>query len=250
MKRCLSCSCLLALLLPPLSERVSADILYDNGPISGTQEAWQIGRCPGITTVDICTTADSFNLSSRSTLTGVTLGLWVVSGDLPLSLDWSIWSGGPSVDTGGTELTSGAGASLDNTLLATNNFGFDIYRSTFSLGSVSLDAGTYWLDLTNAVESEGFLGVAWDQNNGPLGDGNGSQAWVSAPHGYTGFLTAANLCGGVRADVPLTGFCSESFQVLGTNMANVPEPGNLRASVLAASLLALLGLRRIRRANS
>jgi hypothetical protein len=138
---CVAASCLF--LLAP----ASADtILYDNGPfvnhnghvISGFQ------------------VANSFTLASDSILTGVTIGTWLVSDATPLTVDWSIWdAAGPG--GGGNELDGPTTASLLNTFDGRCCGCCDQYKSSFSLPSIALAAGTYWLMLQNATTTNGEL---------------------------------------------------------------------------------------------
>ncbi len=221
MKRTIAGFSTAALLCLLPSTPASADVLYSNGPVNGTLNAWS-------TSFTGYVTADSFTLSSNSTLTGVAdIGFWVFLGDTPLSEDWSIWSAaGPG--GGGTELYGPTTASLINTFDFANEYDiFDVYTSSFSLPSIALDAGTYWLQLGNGTTFLGSM-LAWDQNNGPTGNGTGSQAWTSGE----GFITAASdPCVGA----PASGYCSESFEIVGTS--SIPEPSSV---YMLGSLLVLV----------
>jgi hypothetical protein len=55
--------------------------VYDNGPINGTFNGWNI-------TDDAVT--NSFSVASATTLDSATVGLWQHSGDTPTSVAWSI----------------------------------------------------------------------------------------------------------------------------------------------------------------
>ena len=131
---------------------VNAAVVYDNGPINGTVEAWTINYGYQVT--------DSFTVSSPTTLTGAQIGLWAYPGDNPTSVEWSIGSA-----PYGSNISSGT-SSLSSTF--TGGYGFGIYplfESTFSLTGV-LSTGTYWFTLQNAASINGDP-VYWDQNNGP-----------------------------------------------------------------------------------
>ena len=72
----------LTLGLSVTSARASS-IVYDNGAIKGT-----IGRLPpGVSSFVV---TDSFSVGSATTLDSATVGLWVMSGDTPTSVTWSI----------------------------------------------------------------------------------------------------------------------------------------------------------------
>src|ERR1700733_2950649 len=129
----------------------SAD-LYSNGPINGTLSAWEI--CCGESI------SDSFGLSSASTVTGVDFGAWTYPGDFVTSVQWSI---------GTTPGDSSSGFGVGNTTdtFFSNNGNFDVDSDSFSTGSISLGAGTYYLTLQNATTAEGNGNPTyWDINNG------------------------------------------------------------------------------------
>jgi hypothetical protein len=124
-----------------------AAVLYSNGPINGTIDAWYISNGYAVT--------DSFTLFSAATVTGVDFGEWT-SGGVPSTVGWSITTDAFSVTT----LASGT-ASLSSVYLH-NAFGYAVYETSFSIPGLSLAAGTYWLELADA-SSHGF----WDENDGP-----------------------------------------------------------------------------------
>src|SRR5690242_4014788 len=91
-----------------LANPADAALLYDNGAINGTIDAWNITHGFVI--------SNSFTLSSESILTSVQqIGLWVSPKDLPTGLDWSIGTTefNNDIDPGGT-------ATLTNTYMTTN----------------------------------------------------------------------------------------------------------------------------------
>jgi len=123
-------------------------VVYDNGPINGTINAWSINNGFSV--------SDSFTVASDAALTSATVGLW--TSGTPLSLAWSI---GTTVF--GSEISSGI-ATLTNSYLS-DYWGYSIYESSFAInGEVSV--GTYYLTLSNASSSDQSY-VYWDQNNGP-----------------------------------------------------------------------------------
>ena len=127
----------------------SAGILYDNGPVNGTIDAYTINFGFQV--------ADSFTLSSGSTVTGANLYVWLgTAGDNFTEVDWSILDGTGNVL--GATLASGTAAVISTKDLARspNPYGYDIDSSTFSiLPNQSLGAGTYFLMLQNAVALSG-----------------------------------------------------------------------------------------------
>jgi hypothetical protein len=199
--------CTAALMCLLLSAPASAGVLYDNGAVSGSSGGFQINS--------IYIVANSFTLSSNSTLTGVNFGLWATPTDTPFSVDWTIWSAaGPG--GGGTALNGPTTAALTNTFLFVNANNFSVYSSSFSLPSIALGASTYWLQIMNASTARGDTSFAffWDQNNGR------SQAWGNT----------------FASPIP-----SESFQIIGTTDGgnSVPEPSSM---ALLGPVLLLAGL--------
>jgi hypothetical protein len=136
-------------------------LVYDNGPINGTINAWTINSGDSV--------SDSFTLSSTATLSEAQIGLWLLPGDTASNVDWSL-----GTTPFGSNEGSGTAADLTGTFQYNNVDGFDIYESTFSLDGTALPAGTYYLTLQNLVVSFGDNGY-WDENDGP------SLAYDNAP---------------------------------------------------------------------
>lgn len=179
-------------------------LLYSNGPINGTVGGFTISPGSYI--------SDSFVLSSDATVGDVSnIGLWLDSGNMPASLDWTIST---AADGGGTVEGSGTGVSLTSSYLETTG-PYDIYNASFSVGSISLAAGTYYLELQNAVGSVGpYAPVYWDENSGPS-----------------------------TADQNGTSISSESFEIDGVS-SSTPEPATMM--LLGAGLVTLAGLKRVK----
>ncbi len=135
----------------------SASIIYTNGPINGTIDAWSFYGSAGYAV------ADSFLSAGSATVTSFDAGIWVSSGDTPTTLTWTILTGGPSW-LSGTPVASG-NATWSNSLWGTA-YGYDVYTSTVSGLHTPIGAGTYWLELSNGVTA-GALNLFWDENDGP-----------------------------------------------------------------------------------
>jgi hypothetical protein len=164
--------------------------------------------------------ANSFTLASSARLTSVDFDVWQFPEDSTLSVDWEILSGGPPGT--GTTLDSDT-ATVSQTFLSTNSFGYDLYQNTFSLPSLLLSGGDYWLALSNAVSGSSSF-VYWDENDGP------SAAWLSGT-----YLTAAD---GYCTEGGETGYCSEAFTING-EPASVPEPATTSLLLVGAAGLLL-----------
>ena len=171
--------------------KTQADEVFTSGPISGIISGQGFGN-PSLVPGYAWAETASFTVSEDVDLTTVELGLWVDPGSKPVSINWSI-----GTLAFGSDLSSGANASLTGTLLFNNHsaapqYNYDIYDSTFSVTSPLLVTGTtYWLTMSDAVSSPNGI-VYWDENNiypsnstwehvNPLGtpeyDGQGNIIW-------------------------------------------------------------------------
>ena len=132
----------------------SAQILYKNGNLNGTVDAWTINFG--------YTVSDTFSLSSNSTVGSFYLDVWEFPGDTVLTVDWSI----TSQEFGGTTYGSGTSRVTDS-FISVNQYGYDIdHISAPDVCCFPLGPGTYWLNLQNAVTAQGNP-LYWDENSGP-----------------------------------------------------------------------------------
>jgi uncharacterized repeat protein (TIGR03803 family) len=161
------------------------EVLYSNGPLNGTVDAWTINNGYVV--------SNSFTLSSAYTVTGFDFYVWAYPGDTARTVDWSITSD----PLGGTTFGSGT-AQLTGTFISTNEYGYDIDLETATGPIVPMGAGTYFLNLQNATTAQGNP-LYWDENNGP------SQAYAVYESG--------------AGTIP-----SEAFDVVGTNDQGPPPP--------------------------
>lgn len=138
-------------LLHGLVGQVEAGLVYDNGPIKGTYNAWIISQGQEVT--------DSFTLTTPTRLSAAQVGLWLLPGDAAIGVDWAI-----GTSTFSSDVSSGT-ASLSNELQYSSDFTYNVFESTFSLDT-TLGAGTYWLTLQDATSQLGNY-VFWDEDDGP-----------------------------------------------------------------------------------
>jgi hypothetical protein len=183
--------------------------LYSNGPINGQTDAWTINF--GFIV------PDSFTISTGpSPVTGLSFGAWLFPGDTLETVEVSITS---EPFGGTTYFDQVVSFTASNCFL--NNYSFDVCQETGSFNGPTLDNGTYWLNLQNAVVDTGDP-VYWDENSGIGCDSPGCPSQA----------------GGGTGTIP-----SEAFTILG-NPGNqtVPEPGTL--TLFAGGALGILTLAR------
>jgi uncharacterized repeat protein (TIGR03803 family) len=130
----------------------SSDI-YDNGPTNGNTDAWSINF--GFVV------SDSFTIANDQTsLTGMSFGAWLFSGDTGLSVEVSI----TSLENGGTSYFDQT-VNFTESNCVVNSYGYNICTETTSFSGPTLNAGTYWVNLQNASVPSGDP-VYWDENSG------------------------------------------------------------------------------------
>ena len=127
-----------------------AGIIYENGPVNGTTDAWAVNFGYIV--------ADSF--PSLSTISGFDFYAWMFPGDKALTVDWSITSS----PFGGVTYSSGT-ASVTDSFLSVNQYGYEIHKLTVSGINGAAGSGTNWFNLQNATTMQGNP-LYWDENSG------------------------------------------------------------------------------------
>ena len=183
----------------------TAQTLYSNGPINGTNVGWAINS--GFVV------SDSFTITSNlyGAVTGLSFGAWLFPGDVLQFAEVQLTSS----EFGGTTYFNQF-VSFTQSGCSANQYGYSVCTESASLGTtVQLSDGTYWLNLDNAVVNSGDP-VYWDENLGPS----------SASENTIGTIP------------------SESFTILGfgetSTTSAVPEPGSIM--LLASGVLGLAGI--------
>jgi len=189
----------------------SAQVLYDNGPINGTSDAWTINF--GFIV------SDTFALSANSTVGGFEFGAWEFPGDVVSSVDWSV----TTLENGGTTLGSGtaSGKNVADMFISTNQYGYDIDNITVTGLNVGLGAGSYWLNLQNAMLPNGDP-VFWDENGG-IGCGGSDGKGANCPS--------------MASESAIGTIYSEAFTI--TSGGSTPEPGSI--VLFGSGILGLAG---------
>ena len=192
---------------------MAQQVLYDDGPINGTVDAWTINFGFEI--------ADSFTLLNNSTVGGFNFGVWEFAGDTLTSVGWEI----DSEPLGGTKYGSGtaSGSNLTDRFISVNQYGYDIDNITVTGLNVKLASGSYWLGLLNASVPSGNP-VYWDENSG-IGCGGDD--------GHGGGCPSSASSGGVGSDP------SEAFTIDGPG-GTTPEPSSIL--LFGPGILGLAGL--------
>lgn len=188
----------------------AAQTLYENGPINGETDGWTINFGFVI--------GDSFTISGgNSSVNGLTIGVWLTPGDVLESAEVSI-TNQPVFGTTYFDQT----VNFTQSGCFLNNYSYDVCTETGSFNGPTLNNGTYWVNLQNAVTTDGDP-VYWDENSGV-----GCHSEGCPSEGNNGFGTLP----------------SEAFTILGTanGTGSTPEPGSLL--LFAGGLVASVGFLR------
>ncbi len=118
-----------------------AQTVYSNGPINGTLDAWTINF--GFVVSDTFAT-------NGGLVNGLSFGVWADPGDVLLHVEVQI----TSAEDGGT-LFSDQVVNITQSGCSGNQYAFNVCTETGSLSPVNLAAGTYWINLDNAVTEAG-----------------------------------------------------------------------------------------------
>ena len=179
-----------------------ADTIYSNGATNGNTDGWTINFGFAV--------SDTFNVAADNTqITGFTFASWMIPGDTLQSAELSITSS----EFGGTSY-------FDQVLNFTqsncegNSYGYNVCQEdTGAFAGPTLNSGTYWIGLDNAISAEGQP-VYWDENSAP---------------------TSASVYS--IGTIP-----SESFTVLGNKLVGPAEPSSIL--LFGSGILGLAGVLR------
>jgi PEP-CTERM motif len=203
----LAAICLTLAAVPALAQQD----LYDNGPVNGQVAGWQINF--GYMVSDAAKVANI----SRSNVKNNNF-VWVEPGDTPTSITWLL---------GTTPFSSNVASGTSPVTVTSsfiNQFGYQVDSISFSMGTLSLAAGNYWITLENATTADGEP-VYWDENSGVGCQSPGCPSQAEA----SGIGT-----------IP-----SETFTLEGSPAGTTPEPNTL--ALLGSGFLGFAAFLRCRR---
>jgi hypothetical protein len=203
---------LLASLCLLLSASAVAGSLYDNGPVNGTVNAWNISSGFEVT--------DSFTIAKFASFEDIEFWSWVLGRtDSALTVEATV-----------TTKAFGGLTVFDQVLnLTTSNCSFNgaananVCLETATFKNTPLISGTYWLQLQNGTTVQGKE-LFWDENSG-VGCGGSDGKGGKCPS-----LAFENTVGTIP---------SESFTITGVPI--VPEPDGL-ITMFGGGFLALAGV--------
>jgi hypothetical protein len=189
-----------------------AQTVYSNGPINGTTDAWTINS--GFVV------SDTFVVGSGgANVNGLVFGAWAFPGDVLDSAEIQITSS----EFGGTSFFSGT-VNFTQSGCSANQYGFNVCTETSSaFGPVNLAAGTYWLNLDNAVVNDGDP-IYWDENSGASSASENSVGTIPSE--------AFTVLGGTSTTTTTTT----------TTTSTVPEPSSIM--LFGSGILGLAGVLR------
>jgi PEP-CTERM motif len=190
-------------------------IIYSNGPINGTTDAWTINS--GFVVSDTFTTSGDIPPTS-----GLSFGAWLFPGDILQSAQVSI----TSAEFGGTTFYDQV-VFFTQSGCSANQFGFNVCTEStgfFNFGPVNLVGGTYWLNLANAVVNDGDP-IYWDENSGPSS-------------------ASENSVGTIPSESFTISYCECTTTITTSSTGTVPEPSS--TWLFGSGVLGLAGVLRRR----
>ncbi|HKD84562.1 MAG TPA: PEP-CTERM sorting domain-containing protein [Terriglobales bacterium] len=146
----------LALCVMLIATPSMAQTVYSNGPTNGNTDAWTINF--GFVVSDTFVVNNSHN---SATITGFTMADWLFPGDTLISADLSI----TSAENGGTSFFEQT-ENFTQSACSANTFGFNVCLEDTAFSGPTLENGTYWINVQNAVVTTGDP-IFWDENSGP-----------------------------------------------------------------------------------
>jgi hypothetical protein len=201
---------LTVLCLTPTIPAMAADVtLFSNGPGSPNDPfAWELG--PGVPATN------SFYIGAPATITGVSVGLWVDAGHIPLTVELGLGTAPFGSDLGFVLGLLPSLVSLGHNSSGLCVGGCDVYQATFRFPGIAVDGTSvndpYWLSMQSGYCGPGCTFFGWDQNSGV-----GCTGWN---HTFQGCPSQAFYNG--FNPIP-----SEDPEIIGFLNNPIPEPGSI-----------------------
>jgi hypothetical protein len=200
MKPRLASPSLLALCLTLAALPAMAQTVYSNGPINGNVDAWTINF--GFIV------SDTFNVANNdTTITGGNIGVRLFPGDTLTSAELSITSG----ENGGTSYFDQT-VNFTTVSCQANEFGYNVCNENTVFNGPTLNSGTYWLNLQNAVVPSGDP-VFWDENSGPSSASENSVGTIPS-EAFTVLGTSSSTTTSTSTSTTTTGTVPEPTSIL------------------------------------
>ena len=194
---------LLIALMGSVATPAMAGDIYNDGPINGTVDAWTINEDFFV--------GDSFTVSSgASTISGMQFGAWLFPGDTLESVQ--VWISSEPLG-GTTYFNQQVNFTASGCVL--NQFGYNVCTETGMFNIPTLNNGTYWVVLQNAVVSNGDP-VYWDENSGIGCTSPGCPSQTVVPEGSIP-AEAFTILGGPAGSTPE----SSSIVLFGSGVAGI-----------------------------
>jgi hypothetical protein len=190
-------------------------VLYDNTTALSNTSIASNGIFDGVSA-----STNSFTLSQTSSITGINFNALLQNNDVLSTVDYSITTDyfGGTTEASGTVSPSG--------VYVTSFYAgvYKIYEESFSIPSLYLGGGTYWLQLQNALGTNNNS-IYWGESDGP------SIAYIEIYGGSPLSLSGSFENGGTGSD---------TFQIMGEEENVTPEPSSFL--LLGSGLAGLAGL--------
>ncbi len=204
--------CLMLAVTPAMAD----SIIYENGPINGTTDAWTISEGSGYSV------SDSFIPNFYNVIVeGLNIGVWLSPGDSVSSVEMQVGS-----NPFGNDIYDQVLYATGFTDLGINQYGYDLQQVNFRLYVPLFNyppPPTLWVTLSNANATNGDV-VYWDENSG------------IGCYSYG--------CPSLAYQTSTGSIPSEAFTITGEFVPYVPEPSSIM--LFGSGILGLAGLLRYR----
>lgn len=192
---------------------VSAAVVFDN-PLD-----YSGGDCVFNTTCGPQFTGNTFaaqlfTLSSATTLTGGTFSVYVNDATQPSAVNWLLLSA-TGLNTPGSVIASGSSLISSRTAIGTQ-FGYDLTAEGYSLPSVALGAGSYFIAVQGVSSQFSVFLAGASAFNGAFETDDGGASFYAGYRGFNGI--AVSLSGGAVPEPASWALMIAGFGLVGAAM--------------------------------